>query len=235
MTTFVLVHGAWHGAWCWRRVTRLLTAHGHEVFTPTLTGVGERSHLLTPAIDLRTHIADVVNLMKWERLDRVVLVGHSYGGMVASGVAEEMVGAIGSIVFLDAFYPDSGQSLADEAVKITRDGIEAAEQKGETVLPPRPAAAFHVNEKDRAWVDALCVPHPIRCFTQKLTHTGARERIANRTYIRAAGYPNEGFDAARAKAQANGWRIYDVPCGHDVMVDMPDALVKILEEVAPAR
>jgi hypothetical protein len=79
------------------------------------------------------------------------------------------------------------------------------------------------------------VPHPIRCFTQKLPHTGARERIANRTYIRAAGYPSEGFDAARAKAQANGWRIYDVPCGHDVMVDMPDALVKILEEVAPAR
>jgi pimeloyl-ACP methyl ester carboxylesterase len=223
MATFVLVHGAWHGAWCWRRVTRLLTAHGHEVFAPTLTGVGERSHLRTPEIDVRTHIADVVNLMKWERLDRVVLVGHSYGGMVASGVAEEMVGAIGSIVFLDAFYPDSGQSVADQAIKITRDGIEAAEQKGETVLPPRPAAAFHVNEKDRAWVDALCVPHPIRCFTQKLT------------YIRAAGYPNEGFDAARAKAQANGWRIYDVPSGHDVMVDMPDALVKILEEVAPAR
>ena len=112
---------------------------------------------------------------------------------------------------------------------------KAAEKKGETVLPPRPAAAFHVNEKDRGWVDALCVPHPIRCFSQKLTHTGARERIANRTYIRAAGYPNEGFDAARGKAQANGWRIYDVPCGHDVMVDMPDALVKILEEVTPAR
>lgn len=235
MATFVLVHGAWHGAWCWRRVTRLLTAHGHEVFAPTLTGVGERAHLLTPAIDLRTHIADVVNLMKWERLDGVVLVGHSYGGMVATGVAEEMGRAIGSIVFLDAFYPDSGQSLADQAIKITRDGIEAAERKGDTVLPPRPAAAFHVNEKDRAWVDALCVPHPIRCFTQKLTHTGARERIANRTYIRAAGYPNEGFDAARAKAQANDWRIYDVPCGHDVMVDMPEALVKILEEVAPAR
>src|SRR5262249_57307484 len=115
---------------------------------------------------------------KWERLDRIVLVGHSYGGMGASGGAEEMEGAIGSIVLLDAFYPESGQSLADQAIKLTRDGIEAAEREGDTVLLPRPAAALHVNDEDRVWVDALCVPHPIRCFTQKLTHSGARERIA---------------------------------------------------------
>jgi pimeloyl-ACP methyl ester carboxylesterase len=232
MATFVLVQGAWHGGWCWRRVTRLLTARGHEVFTPTLTGVGERSHLIAPTIDLDIHVTDIVNLMWWERLDRVVLVGHSYGGMVVSGVAEHMEKAIGSIVLLDAFYPDNGQSLADQATKVTRDGIGAAVEKGETVLGPRPAAAFMVNDKDRAWVDSLCVPHPIRCFTQKLALTGARERIAKKTYIRAAGYPNEGFDAARAKAQANNWRIYDVSCGHDVMVDMPEALTKILEEVA---
>src|SRR5437667_392705 len=115
MTTFVLVHGAWHGAWCWRRVTRLLTARSHEVFAP------------------------------------------------------------------------------------------------------RPAAFFKVNDKDQAWVDALCVPHPIRCFTQKVSLSGARERIPGKTYIRAAGYANEGFDAARAKARERGWRVYDVPCGHDVM------------------
>ena len=137
MATFVLVHGAWHGAWCWRRVTRLLTAHGHEVFAPTLTGVGERAHLLTPSVDLRTHITDVVNLMKWERLGDVVLVGHSYGGMVATGVAEEMQSAIGAIVFLDAFYPDNGQSLTDQAVKVSRDAIEAAARNGETVVAPR--------------------------------------------------------------------------------------------------
>ena len=140
MATFVLVHGAWHGAWCWRRVTRLLTAHGHEVFAPTLTGVGERSHLRTLAIDLRTHIADVVNLMKWERLDRLVLVGHSYGGMIASGVAEDMGGAISSIVFLDAFYPDSGQSLADQAIKITATGSRQPRKKAKPYCrhaPPR--------------------------------------------------------------------------------------------------
>ena len=192
MATFVLVHGAWHGAWCWRRVTRLLTAHGHEVFAPTLTGVGERAHLLTPAIDLRTHIADVINLMKWERLGGVVLVGHSYGCMVATGVAEEMVGAIGSIVFLDAFYPDSGQSLAVQAIKITRDGIEAAERKGDTVLPPRPAAAFHVNEKD--------APGSMRCACH--TRSAASPR-SSPIPVRASGSqtgPTFGPPAIRTKA-----------------------------------
>src|ERR1700726_2671875 len=98
MATFVLVHGAWHGAWCWRRVARLLTAKGHEVFTPTLTGVAERSHLLTPDIDLAMQILDVVNEMRWQELKDVVLVGHSYGGMVISGVTEKMEQAIGSFV-----------------------------------------------------------------------------------------------------------------------------------------
>jgi len=231
MTTYVLVHGAWLGAWCWRRVTRLLNAQGHDVFTPTLTGVGERTHLLTPAIDVDTHITDVVNVLKWERLEKIVLVGHSYGGIVVSGVAEQMEKAIAAMVLLDAFYPDNGQSLADLGTKITRDGIEAAVQRGDTVLAPRPAAMFKVNDKDCAWVDALCVPHPIRCFTQKIRLTGAVDRIARKAYIRAAGYPNEGFDAARAKAQAKGWRMYDVPCSHGVMVDMPEALTTILEEV----
>src|SRR5436190_22734771 len=99
-TPFVLVHGAWHGGWCWRRVADLLTADGHRVLTPTLTGLGERSHLLSPGISLDTHIADVVNVAKWERLDKIVLVGHSYGGIVISGVAEKISAAISSIVFL---------------------------------------------------------------------------------------------------------------------------------------
>ena len=109
--TFVLVHGAWHGAWCWRRVSDLLEGKGHKVFTPTLTGLGERSHLLRQGIDVSTHVTDVVNLMKWERLSDVVLCGHSYGGMVVSGVAEQMADKIGSIVFLDAFVPDDGDSM----------------------------------------------------------------------------------------------------------------------------
>jgi pimeloyl-ACP methyl ester carboxylesterase len=109
----IIVHGAWHGAWCWRRVARLLSQSGHEVFTPTLTGVGERSHLLTSEINLDTHILDVVNVMKWQELNDVVLVGHSYGGMVISGVAERLEKSILSFVTLDAFFPETGQALGE--------------------------------------------------------------------------------------------------------------------------
>lgn len=232
MTTFVLVHGAWHGAWCWRRVARLLTARGHEVFAPTLTGVCESSHRIHPDIDLDTHIADVANLIKWGELENVVLVGHSYGGLVISGVAEKAEKAISSLVMLDAFYPENGQSLIDMAAPVTRDAVQAAADKGVTSIPPRPAALFHVNEKDAAWVDRQCTPQPIKTMMQKLALTGARERIAKRSYIRASSYPNEPFDAAKAKAQKNGWRVYDVPCGHDVMIDKPERLAEILLEVA---
>src|SRR5262245_41142144 len=109
--TFVLVHGAWHGAWCWRRVADLLTRDGHRVFAPTLTGLGERSHLADAGIDLSTHVSDVVNVLKWERLSDVALVGHSYGGFVISGVAERMQGAIASMVFVDAFVPENGDTM----------------------------------------------------------------------------------------------------------------------------
>src|SRR5258708_3659994 len=216
MATYVLVHGAWHGAWCWRRVARLLAANGHDVYTPTLTGVAERSHLLTPDIDLDTHILDVVNEMRWRQLTDVVLVGHSYAGLVISGVAEKMEQAIGSFVMLDAFFPENGQSIVDLQPPATRDAILAAERSGATVVPPRPAAMFNVNERDRAWVDAQCTPHPIKCFTQKLVLTGARERVAKKAYIRAASYPSQPFDHGLATAREKGWRTYEVACGHDV-------------------
>ena len=111
MSTFVLVHGAWHGSWCWKRVRRALQNLGHDVFTPTLTGVGERSHLLTREVNLETHIQDVVNLLQWEDLTGVVLCGHSYGGVVVSGAADRVAERIGSMVYLDAFVLDNGQSL----------------------------------------------------------------------------------------------------------------------------
>jgi pimeloyl-ACP methyl ester carboxylesterase len=232
MATFVLVHGAWHGAWCWRRVARLLASAGHEVFTPTLTGLCERSHLLTPAINVDTHILDVVNEMKWQELNNVVLVGHSYGGMVISGVAEKMEKAISSFVMLDAFMPEDGQSVVDMQPPARRDPVLAAERAGATTLPPQPAEFFKVNEKDRAWVNRQCTPQPIQCFLQKLTLTGARERIAKKAYIRAAAYSSLYFDAGLATARERNWRTYEVPCGHDVMLDMPERLAEILQEVA---
>ena len=231
--TFVLVHGAWHGGWCWRRVADLLRAKRHKVFTPTLTGLGERSHLLRAGINVSTHVTDVINTIKWEGLSGVVLCGHSYGGMVVSGVAEQIADKIASIVFLDAFVPQNGDSTVQITGPAVRDALKAATERGDLGVPPRPAAAFLVNEKDQAWVDAMCVPQPVGCFTEAMTITGASERIAKKSYIRAGAYPNPGFDAALARVKADkSWRVYSVPCGHDVMVDMPERLTEILEEVA---
>jgi len=172
-------------------------------------------------------------VVKWERLEDVVLCGHSYGGLVVSGVAEQAPNTIGSIVFLDAFVPDSGDSMAELTSDAVREQLKAAAARGDLGVPPRPAAAFLVNEKDRAWVDAMCVPQPIGTMTQVLTLTGAHERIAKKSYIRAVAYPNPGFDKAYARVKTDpAWRTYEVPCGHDVMVDMPDRLAEILLEVA---
>ena len=122
MATFVLIHGAWHGSWCWKRVRRLLQSQGHEVFTPTLTGVGERSHLLSPAVTLETHVMDVVNLIRWEELSDVVLCGHSYGGAVVTGVTDRLFDRVAALVYLDAFIPDSGNSVATKVNSSIIDG-----------------------------------------------------------------------------------------------------------------
>src|SRR3954454_19634713 len=132
MATFVLVHGAWHGSWCWKRVRKALQMRGHDVFTPTLTGVGERSHLLSPDVTLDTHIEDVVNLIAWEELSDVVLCGHSYGGCVITGVADRLPDRVGAMVYLDAFVLEHRQSLHDTlppAQKALQ--IELAREHGE--------------------------------------------------------------------------------------------------------
>jgi pimeloyl-ACP methyl ester carboxylesterase len=229
--TFLLIHGAWHGGWCWRRVADRLRARGQTVFTPTLTGQGERAHLLHPDIDLSLHVADVLGVVKCERLNDIVLVGHSYGGCVISGVAEAVEDKIRSIVFLDAFIPDNGESLFDVVQPAVKEVIQGVLDRGETTVPVRDAAAFKVNEKDRAWVDSLATRQPIGTMTEKIKLTGARDRIAKKIYIRASGYPNVSFDKAFARVKADrGWRVYEVPCGHDVMIDEPDRLTDILLE-----
>jgi pimeloyl-ACP methyl ester carboxylesterase len=231
--TFVLVHGAWHGGWCWRRVADRLRREGHAVFTPTLTGLGERSHLLQSGIDLASHVTDIVNVMQWERLADVVLCGHSYGGFVISGVAEVIPDAIRAIVFIDAFLPENGDTILKLTGPAVRDAIRAALQRGELAVPPRPAEAFGVNAADRQWVDSLCVPQPIGTFTSPIALSGARERIARKTYIRAKAYDNPAFDRALSVAQSDpSWRCYEIACGHDVMVDRPDRLSELLLQAA---
>jgi pimeloyl-ACP methyl ester carboxylesterase len=227
--TFVLVHGAWHGGWCWRRVSDLLEKKGHKVFSPTMTGLGSCSHLLSKDVNLTTHFTDIINFIKWEDLSDIVLVGHSYGGYIVSGVAEQVGDKVSSIVFLDAFVPENGESIGASASQPVKDAIAAALGRGEHSLKPVPASVFRVNEKDRAWVDAKCTPHPIGTMTEGIKLTGARDRIARKSYIRAKGYPSVAFDAMLAKYQPNtAWKTFAMTAGHDAMVDQPQELTDLL-------
>ena len=231
---FVLVHGAWHGGWCYARVRDRLAALGHRVFTPTLTGLGERSHLMSGDINLDTHITDVVNVIKWENLDNIVLCGHSYGGWIISGVAEQMLDRIASIVFLDAYMPEDGESGQTAGSKFTQNGIAKALATGAISRPGPSASDFMVaDEGDRAWVDSKTTEQPLGVSLQPIRLTGARDRVPKKTYILAEPYNSPNFRAYYETCAADpSWTTYTVPCGHDVMVDMPDRLAEILVEVA---
>ena len=161
MATFVLVHGAWHGGWCYGRVAKLLRAAGHDVYTPTHTGVGERSHLADGKITLATHVQDIVNVIAYENLSDVILCGHSYGGMVITGVAAKLGDRIKSLVYLDAFLPEDGQSLFDLVGPDMAAHFLSLVKGTDGRLPPIPAAAFNVNAADAAWVDKTCVPQSL--------------------------------------------------------------------------
>jgi pimeloyl-ACP methyl ester carboxylesterase len=219
--TIVLVHGAWHGGWCWRRVIDRLAVKGHRVYAPTLTGLADRSHLLNESVNLSTHITDIVNLIRWEEMKDIVLCGHSYGGMVVTGVADKMSDRIESLVYLDAFVPESGQSMQDLRPRALPPGL---------TIPPISAETFRVNERDRAWVDRLCTPQPIACMTEKLALTGAYRGVRRKVFIRAQNYPSPAFEPTYERLKGDpGWTAHLLPCGHDVMIDMPDALAEILE------
>lgn len=236
MATFVLVHGAWHGSWCWNRVRRALQAQGHEVFTPTLTGLAERSHLLSPDIDLQTHIEDVVSLIRYEDLSDVVLCGHSYAGIVVSGVADRLADRIAALVYLDAFVLADGQSLHDALPPDHRQGqMEAAAAVGEGWrVPPIPALVFNVNAEDAAWVDSQCTPQPLACFQQPLRLRGGPSRARVNHFIYAADWDQTPFTGFYEQAKTRGWTTSEIACGHDVMLDRPEALVAELTAVARA-
>ena len=230
---FVLVHGAWHGGWCWQRLTGRLRATGHNVFAPTLAGL---SGAPTQQIGLKTHIDEIVELIGREALNNVVLVGHSYAGFVISGVAERILPAIRAIVFLDAFYPDHDQALIDMGTRAGRDAVLAALERGEETVKPFSAEFFKVNERDRSWVNKMCKPHPIRTFIEPISLSGKREQVANKAYIRAVDYPSAPFDDALSKVRDDRtWRTFEMQCGHDAMIDMPDRLSQILIEIAEGR
>ena len=232
--TFVLVHGAWHGGWCWRRVADRLAAAGHRVFTPTLTGLGERQHLMSASITLDTHVQDVCNLIRFEELSDVCLVGHSYAGMVISRVAEELADRLSSFVFLDAFVPEDGETPLDLVTAHVQADIRAALARGEITRPAPSAAYFKVQSpSDVGWIDLMMTPQPNGVWPHAIHLTGARDRIAKRAYVRAGLYPNPNFDAAMEKQRArDGWRVMSLAGGHDLMVDCPEELANLLIELA---
>lgn len=221
---FVLVHGAWCGGWIWRRVSDRLLARGHRVYTPTLTGLGERSHLLNSEISLSTHIQDVTNLILWEELHGIVLVGHSYGGMVISGIAETVPpGTIAAVVFLDAALPEDGKALVDYA-PLPPTGDSAY------LVPPIPAAPPRFNPADIDWVNRLRTPQPLGTFTETIKLGGAIDRVPDKAFVLATGYDHGSLAQFAERARTTpGWRYFELNCGHDVMLSMPDETTAILE------
>ena len=236
MATYLLVHGAWHGGWCWRRVADILRAKGHDVFTPTLTGLGERAHLARPEVDLETHIADVLGVLDSEELNDVILCGHSYGGMVITPVLDRRTDRFRAGIWLDAFVPEDGHSLIEgwphERAQHVRE--EVAVRGDGWKLAPLPPDYFGVMDDDDAeWVTRRCVPQPFRTFTQHIHLSGAWKTVPKKMYLLAEFHPNSSFDrfATHLSAQPD-WDVRRVPSGHDVMIDTPELLADIFLELA---
>lgn len=236
MAMFVLVHGAWHGGWCWSRITPHLRADGHEVFTPTMTGFGERSHLLTPDVGLETNVTDIGNVLEWESLENVILVGASYAGMVTTSVADRMPERIAALVYINAFIAADGVSQNDMLPDWRREMIEkevAADPDAWRMPPPAPELIGVDDPDDAAWIKAKMTIQSAKTFHDRAKITGAIDAITNRTYIRATGYPNTTFDAnVAAYGDHPTWRAEILDTSHDAMITAVDDVVRILNEVA---
>lgn len=236
MATFVLIHGAWHGGWYWKKVTPLLAAAGHDILTPTLTGLGERVHLAHPGIDLDAHIVDIVNMLAFEEVTDAVLVGHSYGGMVITGVADRVPEQIRHLVYLDAFVPANGESLLDHLTpELAARFEEEVRAQGEGwYIPPGSVEGYGVTDPvDIAWTGPKLVPQPIETFRQPVRLQSASPPSTACTYILCNQF--EGFSAfaERVKHQP-GWRCRDLPTGHNAMITMPRELAGLLLETVEA-
>jgi pimeloyl-ACP methyl ester carboxylesterase len=231
--TFVLIHGAWVAGWYWRRVSDLLEKKGHKVFSPTLTGLGERSHLLSKDINLDTHITDIVNVIKWESLNDICFVAHSYGGLPASGALYQIGDRVSSIVWLDAFKPKNGDSFISLA-PARRAPILDAVEKGELGFKGPKAEVFLVNEKDRQLFDEKVTPQPTGTLVQPIKLSGGLEKVAKKTYIRATRFAFPGFDNALAECKADKtWAtLENSTSGHVVMLDEPEWLADQLLRAA---
>ncbi len=240
MTHFVLVHGAWHGAWCWSRVLPLLRLAGHTAHAVTLTGVGERAHLLSREITLETHIADVVNLIETEELRDVVLAVHSYAGMIGTAIADRMRERLKHLVYVDACIPAPGESWSSRHTTATKEGrLSAAKAHPMNAFAPPDPSVFGLAHEDHAWVKRRQTPHPAEPYTHALDFDVQRVASVPRTFIDCTTPPLATIDSIRQRVrdpnfwggawhQGAGVQIAVLATGHDPMVSAPAELADIL-------
>ena len=234
--TYMLVHGAWHGGWCWAKVADRLRAAGHRVYTPTQTGLGERKHLLRADISLDVFITDLVNAIEAEELNDVILVGHSFGGRPIAGVADRAPQRLKRLVFLDAGLPDPGKSVFDGFPSSVRDArIKAAQDfRGGLSFPPPPAGSFGVTAPDDvAWLERRMTPHPYGTYVTPMTLDHPIGNGVPCTYIRCIepAYAVVDPSGAYAKSRAD-WQYLEIKSGHDAMVIAPGPLSEMLLALA---
>lgn len=232
--TYVLLHGAWHGGWCWKRVEEPLRAAGHRVFTPTQTGVGERSHLLSKNVTLDTFVTDLVNVLEWNDLNDVVLVGHSFGGIGITGAAARVPQRIRHLVYLDSLILQDGQSpfsVIPPEVAAARRKLAQEFSGGLSMPVPDPKAFGVTDPQDTAWLKAKCTPHPLSTYEDVFKLKGPVGNGLPATYIAVKpDYAPLAASRAFAKGQS-GWRYLEIDAGHDAMVTSPRALTEILLSV----
>jgi pimeloyl-ACP methyl ester carboxylesterase len=235
MSAFVLIHGGWHGGWCWRRVATLLRHCGHEVFAPTLTGMGERQHLWTPDVGLATHTQDVLNLIQFEQLSQIILVGHSYGGTVMTLVADQSAAQIDALVYVDAIIPENGLPDWDGFTEQRKADMLAGARTlgGHRVPPPDPSVWGVTAAEDLAWLRACCSPHPLKTMHDAPELGQAWKSVPSKHYILAGGQPNPRFLAHYHAAESQSdWTTEVIDGGHDLMVTHPNELSTALDRIA---
>lgn len=244
MANFLLVHGAWHGAWCWRHVLQALANEGHRAHAVTLTGLGERAHLMSPAITLETHITDLSNAMEAEELDDVVLAVHSYAGMIGTAVADRMPARLRHLVYVDAVVPKPGESWSSTHSVATREArLAAAQASADYTLPPPDPSVYGLEGADREWAMRRQTPHPGHTYAAPLDFDVKRVAAVPRTFISCIRPALATIDAIRPRmADAGFWdgawqggggaRVIELKTGHDPMISAPRELAQVLVQAA---
>ena len=232
MATFVVAHGAWSAGWAWKKMRPLMRDAGHELFTPTYTGLGERAHLAHPDIDLDTHIQDIVAVLETEDLTNVILIGHSYGGMVATGVADRAQARVKHLIYLDAFAPKNGQAVFDfvppDIAEKMRAG--AAASPSGYGIPPNPMPS-DTSLEDQAWAVPRRLPQPVKAFSTKLALSAEPSAPCTYVYAKRAGI-GDNFRQFYQRAQREGWKTYEIDASHNPHITAPGPLTDILSEIA---